>query len=121
MQSSFLRRVPLRRISPRRRAEQEAYGPRAATFLLQHPYCQVWLAERGISEDFAREHRGILDLGFGVPRVFVPRSEVIHHRNKRRGPRLLDESEWMAVSHAAHRRIENNKAWARDRGYLRPF
>lgn len=121
MNSSILRRTPLRRISSRRLDEQAEYRIRSAAFLLAHPYCQVWLTERGIDERVAIRCSGVLDFGPGVSRVLVPRSRTVHHRNKRRGPRLLDESEWMAVSWAAHQRIENNKAWARERGYLRPF
>jgi hypothetical protein len=119
--STLSRYAPMRRISARRALQSDAYSERQAQFLREHPYCQVWLAERGIPERMAIEQRGTLRFGPGVSPVFVPRSQVVHHRNKRRGARLLDEAEWMAVSHSAHRRIEENKAWARERGYLRPF
>lgn len=112
---------PFPRVSARRREELAAYRAARLRFLREHPYCQVWLAERGIPEERAIRERGLFRFGPGVSPVRVPRSDTVHHRNKRRGARLLDEREWMAVSWAAHRRIEQNKAWARERRYLRPY
>jgi hypothetical protein len=51
----------------------------------------------------------------------VPLATQVHHRNKRRGADLLDQTEWLAVSASAHHRIENDKAWARAQGYLLNF
>jgi hypothetical protein len=51
----------------------------------------------------------------------VPLSTEIHHKNKRRGADLLEPHFWLAVSQDAHRRIEENKAWARAECYLLDF
>lgn len=115
------RSVSLRRVSRRRRGELRRYGPRRRQFLRDHPYCQLWLAENGISETHAIAQRGVLRFGPGSPPVYVPRSATIHHRNKRRGARLLDERFWMAVSWTGHRIIEQRKDWARDHAYLTQF
>lgn len=112
---------PLNRISPRRLLEQQCYAARRERFLQDHPFCQLWLAEHGIKEAWAIHQRGVLRFGPGRPPVFVPRSATIHHTNKRRGRRLLDEQNWMAVSWCGHRTIECNKTWARERGYLAQF
>lgn len=34
---------------------------------------------------------------------------------------LLDENFWLAVCRANHERIENNKTWAREQGFLLNF
>jgi len=51
----------------------------------------------------------------------APRATEIHHMNKRRGKMLLDESFWLAVCRDNHERIELNKAWAREHGFLLTF
>jgi hypothetical protein len=48
----------------------------------------------------------------------IPIATQIHHRNKGRGARLLDERWWMAISSEIHDRIEGNKDWARKIGLL---
>lgn len=115
------RQSPLRRVSPRRREQLRLYELRRPGFLREHPYCQLWLAEHGVREDHAIRQRGLLRFGPGLPPIFVPRSSTVHHYAKRRGARLLDERFWMAVSWPGHRAIENDKQWARQRGYLAPF
>ena len=115
------RMVPLRRISARRQEELRLYPARRARFLRDHPYCQLWLAEHGVPEERAVRLAGVLRTGQKIPPVRVPRSAMVHHRNKRRHDRLLDEQFWMAVSWAGHREIEDHKEWARVRGYLLPF
>jgi len=117
-----LRRITtLRRISFRRRGELNRYGPKRKKFLRDHPYCQFWLAENSVSEAHAIAQRGRVRIGKDSAKVSVPRSSTIHHRNKRRGARLLEERFWMAVSWAGHRFIEQQKKWARDRAYLTQF
>jgi hypothetical protein len=112
-------RTPLRRFSVRRLAENRLYQYRRKHFLLAHPYCQVWLAEHGVAEAVAIRDGGRVPLT-GAP-VSVPLATEIHHINKRRGTDLLDQQHWLAVSPEAHRRIEDNKAWARAQGYLLDF
>ena len=105
-----------------RRLEQLTnYAAKRAGFLRLHPYCQLWLAEDDIPEEYALVLSGRVPIPGALGLCPVPRSQAIHHRDKRRGERLLDERFWMAVSRAAHRRIEENKAWARACGYLNPF
>lgn len=112
-------RRPLRRLSVHRLEENRLYSYRRKLFLLAHPYCQVWCAEHGITEEVAIRQGGRLPLDGAT--VSVPLSTEIHHVNKRRGVDLLDVRFWLAVSAEAHRRIEDHKAWARARGYLRDF
>ena len=114
-----MKRTPLRRISARRLNENDYYLYRRRRFLDLHPYCQVWLAEHGHAEVAAIEGGGVVEQDGN--RTLIPLSTEIHHANKRRGSDLLDEANWLAVSADAHRRIEHDKAWARARGFLRPF
>lgn len=111
----------MRRVSLQRLEQLAAYIARRSRFLGQHPYCQLWLAEHDIPEEYAMVLCGRVPLPGAIVLCPVPRSQTIHHRDKRRGERLLDERFWMAVSRTAHRRIEENKAWARACGYLNPF
>lgn len=117
----LVRRTPLRRISPRRQREHRLYRARCAQFLAAHPFCQLWLAEQGLAEARVLAADGIVLDAISGRYLRVPRASTIHHRNKRRGSRLLDERHWMAVSWAGHRRIETHKRWARERGYLATF
>lgn len=117
----MLRTVPLRRVSRRRLEQIRLYGVRGPRFLKAHPYCQVWLALRAVTEAAAIRGRGLVINPQTGRQVRVPRSTAIHHRNKRRGARLLDECEWLAVSWWGHAQVEENKRWARSRGFLRPF
>lgn len=135
-----LRRSPIRRVSEKRLAELKRYWARIPGFLAEHPVCQIWLAEHGFTEaDLTKDPAGQWCVRIEVPDLTqpiavgaraplkeirllpAPRSEVVHHRNKRRGARLLDESEWIAASRRGHGQVEGGKAWARQKGYLRPF
>lgn len=116
-----VRRTPLRRISLRRQTELRLYGARCAQFLAEHPFCQVWLEERGFDEKRVMAANGFVFDPIVRRHLRAPRATTIHHRNKRRGSRLLDERHWMAVSWSGHRQIEANKQWARTRGYLCKF
>ena len=112
-------RSRLRPVSARRLHETWLYQYRRKQFFAVHPYCQVFLAEHGIDEAEAIRQRGCVLLN-GTP-VTIPLATELHHRNKRRGADLLDQSEWLAVSGEAHRRIEEQKDWARLAGYLHDF
>ena len=114
------RRSPIRRISVRRASELGVYRLRHALFLEAHPFCQLFLAEHGIEERLVIAQNGFVRLP-GGRLIRVPRASMVHHRNKRRGSRLLDESEWIAVSFSGHERIERRKRWARRTGFLRNF
>lgn len=129
----LLRRTRLAPISKRRRRQSDQYRKLRAAFLAAHPDCQVWLAEHGKTEADVKFNpltgdRFVLEPVWSTTlfryveiRVPVPASEEIHHVNKRRGDRLNDTSEWLAVSRRYHREIERNKAWARAKGYLKDF
>lgn len=129
----FLKRTG--RISPiskRRRKEVSAYGPAARAFLEAHPICQVWLAENGWREEkfaigvYAETNPlgGVALCGSGdflIRNFGAPPSTEVHHKNKRRGKMLLDQTHWLAVCRENHERIEQNKAWARANGFLENF
>jgi hypothetical protein len=88
------RKTPMRRVSPKRAIERRTYSALRKQYLAEHPWCEL------------------------IPTL---RATQIHHKNKCRGARLNDTSEWMAISYAGHRLIEDNKGWARANGYLRDF
>ena len=41
----------------------------------------------------------------------------VHHMKGRIGKLLNDTAYWLAVSHAGHRKIEENPDWAKQQGY----
>ena len=106
--SSLKRRTRMPRISPRRATERAAYRRDVKAFLVAHPFCQaqtyVWELE-----------------GNTQPLTFVMGSNQVHHRNKCRGARLLDQRWWMAVGPYYHEEIETRKEWARKVGLLLPL
>ena len=103
-------------------ADLALYEVQRRHFLCEHPYCQLWLLEHGIEEEFAIRGQGNVSLhGPDGPLVAVPLATEIHHKAKRRAGMLLDTRYWMAVSAEAHRRIEAHKDWARAAGYLLEF
>jgi hypothetical protein len=121
------RRTGIRRVSSRRARELRIYRRAVYVFLLAHPFCQVYLKENNLSEAEAIANKGchfVRRQGDGltwIEALDIPFATQVHHMNKRRGARLLDESEWLAVCKAAHDRIEGNKSWARAAGFLRNF
>lgn len=110
-------------MSTKRAAQLREYSQARKTFLEAHPICQVWLAENGWSQDGLWFTKGNLLLSAGALRedFGAPASEDIHHKNKRHGARLNEQQHWLAVSRANHQVIEDNKQWARERGYLLNF
>lgn len=48
----------------------------------------------------------------------APRATDIHHKNKRHGARLNDETHWLAVCREEHEWIHRNPSEARERGWL---
>lgn len=112
----MIRRTPLRRVSKKRKQAMVEYRRRRLAFLSAHPYCQVWLMENGIKESDARTGGYIKDGGFWV--IPVPASTEIHHTKKPKATYLNDESTWLAVCREMHDKIEMNKSWAREKGYL---
>lgn len=129
--SPILRKTPLKRggwlrkASPKRAKQLREYSTARKVFLAAHPICQVWLAENGWEELGSYQYGSMrygITLGMLLHYNFAaPFSTEVHHKNKRRGAMLLDQAFWMAVSREAHERIESNKAWAREKGYLLNF
>ena len=115
------RYTPLRRsgyvrhASSHRQEERTRYAHQRLAYLEAHPFCQLTIARLGLEE------RLVVALGGISSGWIVPRATEIHHRNKGRGARLLDERWWMAVSASSHEGLEANKGWARECGYLLPI
>jgi len=91
-------------------------------FLKEHPYCQWFLAEKGIKEVFVRTGSGpiggIKD-GFRSIEYRIPLATEIHHA-KGRGKYLLDTSTWMSVSSEGHRAIHADPKTSYEKGYMLP-
>lgn len=85
-------------MSARRRQEYPQYRKLAAQFILDHPYCQHWLAEEGFLESDVMENGFISGVNkHGIYRhTKVPESSEVHHV-RGRGKHYLDTSTWMAV------------------------
>ena len=87
----FLRRTPLRKMSPKRRKESVWYGILRIGYLLKHPQCEVpWCEDRATQ---------------------------IHHK-KGRGANYLKTNTWLATCDACHRQIHNFPLWAKKHGLL---
>jgi len=110
---------PIPRSTPKRASERAKYRRQIAVYLEAHPFDQIFIAMHGLHEATIIANMGCYRVGH---RVFqVPRSDQIHHRNKGRGARLLDERWWMATSGWSHELVEAKKDWAREQGYLLPI
>ena len=117
-----LRRTRLPAISKRRASQRAAYRRSEAIFLEAHPYCQVTIFRWSLNEAQVIADNGTGWIGtHNIHAVHVPRATQVHHRNKARGIRLLDERWWMATCAGQHDAIEREKGWAREVGLLLPF
>ena len=126
-------RKPLRRVAKKRAKHLREYSARVKVWLIEHPVCEVWCRENGwqwasyselLGARYTRISAPYYLIDFCAKSLFAngaPSATQCHHMNKRRGVRLLDESYWLAVCDENHKRIENNKAWARANGYLLNF
>lgn len=83
---------PIRRVSKKRAYALRLYNAAAKRFLIAFPTCMVCL-----NED----------------------SDQVHHM-RGRGIWLLIQKFWMAVCFRCHMRIEGNRKWATEYGYLLP-
>lgn len=114
-----MKRTRIKQLNPKRAEQKRKYAEAREGYLRLHPVCQIWICEKQYDESEVvaaynagqRTFRGEL----------MPQATQIHHRNKRHGERLLDQRWWMAVCRANHERVEANKSWARDKGYLLPI
>lgn len=116
----------MRRVSPKRARQNRRYRYLNEVYLSEHTVCDLWCAEHGWKWVAPHIYQDLKGAGSAYDDALfqslgAPASVLIHHKNKRRGERLNDTSEWMALSQAAHDRIEGNKSWARANGYLRDF
>jgi hypothetical protein len=91
------------------------YAQLRAQFLEDHPVCQVWLKLSGLASmpPEAASIASILGIAIG------PASTEIHHM-RGRGKYFLDVTTWLAVCAENHRKIEDNKQWAIEHGFLSP-
>ncbi len=111
---SKLQRGGIKPVSAKRVKINRIYSALRKKFLEEHPFCQFYLMEKGVSEvtllEIAAKAGG-----------FAPylKSEEIHHK-KGRGKYLLDTSTWMAVSMAGHDWIHNHVKESYERGYMLP-
>lgn len=72
-------------------------------------------------ENYLSEVRVIENNGIGQTKAvifMVPAATEIHHTRKPKATYLNDERTWLAVCREMHEKIEQNKSWARERGYL---
>lgn len=86
------KRRAIKPVSDKRKKQNAEYSMLKAEFLMQNLYCEVFPA--------------------------LIATEV-HHGMGREGKWLLDTSHWHAVSRAGHEWIENNRAEAAKRGFLK--
>ena len=119
---------PLPRVTKKRAKENRQYNARVKVWLTEHPVCEVWCKENGFKWVAPGIYHSLVDgkqyPGVGLIYAFewlAPRATQCHHRNKRRKSMLLDERYWLAVCDENHKRIEENKSWARANGFLLNF
>lgn len=131
----MMRRVPLKRGTPMPRgkpmarqtkrlpfvakdrvAEKAKYGISKREHMIAHPYCQIWIARRGLDEALVIANDGFIGHDF-----VAPRATQIHHRNKSRGERLFDPRWLMSACDYEHDYVEHNRLWARAEGFLLPL
>lgn len=116
------RRTPIRKVSSKRSKELREYSKKRKAFLLDHPFCQVWLARNDITEMgdwFYRDSKsGQIYSDLTLLALRPDHACDIHHKAGRTGWRLNDETQWLAVSREAHEWIHANPSEARRRGWL---
>jgi hypothetical protein len=111
-------------LSPRSKrgiARNREYKKLKDQFLIDHPYCQHYMAENGIDEKVAIDNLGIVlvnRLGNWCY-LDIPRSSEIHHK-KGRGKYHLDVSTWMATREGHSLFIHGDPKTAYERGYMLP-
>jgi hypothetical protein len=85
-------RKAIKPVSDKRKDQNAEYSVLRLAFLEQHPLCQVCLSEE---------------------------ANQIHHQRGKEGPWLTDTSEFLTICGECHDRIENNREWAAEQGYLK--
>jgi hypothetical protein len=87
----FKKAKQIAKISTRRKTERQIYSVKRRMFLEQYPKCAVY-PELDATE--------------------------IHHKNSTRHGKLLDDSDWLAVSRKGHLWIHDNPESAEEKGWL---
>lgn len=125
---SPLKRSPMPKMSAKRKVEVREYSKLVKRLLFERPLCELWLAENGWKQtQFGPElwfyeklsEGNMVDCG-GVAHLELmgaPHSAECHHRLKR-GRNYLNYDSFMALSTENHKRVEDNKRWARANGFL---
>lgn len=85
-------RKAIKPLSDKRKAKNTEYSKVRKKFLETHPFCKV---------------------------CFFAESTQIHHQRGKEGPWLTDTSEFLAICGECHDRIESNREWAAEQGYLK--
>ena len=85
------KRVPIRKLSLKRIAEEKVYKVVRAEYLAEHPKCEV----RGCGN----------------------KSVEVHHKSGRVGDLLTDKRYFLAVCRGCHQKIELNPLWAKENNY----
>jgi hypothetical protein len=86
-----MKRTPLRRVSPRQQKRLNSYYAAADIYMDEHPMCEVRMC---------RHH-----------------ADEIHHKMGR-GIHIDNPDYFMSICRQCHRRVEDNKTWAREKGYI---
>jgi hypothetical protein len=126
-----LKRTRLSPVSKKRAKEMRTYSKLRKECLEKQPICEVWLHETGWvcirHKDVFQDALYQRDIVFGIEQApawvlteekGAPQATEIHHREKR-GANYLNVSTFMCVCRENHERIENNKSWAREMGFLK--
>jgi len=92
LNKSKLKKLPIRKVSKKRRKQSKEYSKLRADFLLrpENRFCPVTNKQ----------------------------TIEVHHKNGRENQRLTDTSHWLAVSREGHQWIHNNPKEAREKGWL---
>jgi hypothetical protein len=94
------------------------YSKKRKAFLLAHPYCEVFLIRKGLTEKDSVLWGGQYFHRPTMTVYWAPRSVDIHHRAGRIGAKLLDESDWIAASREEHEWVHAHPKEARSLGLL---
>ena len=86
-----MKRTPLRRVSPKQQERLKRYYAAADAYMDEHPMCEM----PGCSYH----------------------ADEIHHKMGR-GIHIDNPEHFMAICREHHRKIEDNKTWAREKGYI---
>lgn len=121
--TSIKRGGRLRSRSTKHAALDRDYTRRKAAYLAAHPFCQIFIARHELDEEHVIRNGGTITAAGpnGPVAITVPRSDQIHHRNKRTGDRKNDERWWLAACFEEHEWVERHKDVARALGLLLPI